>query len=78
HLHSLRHTTATDLIKRGSELSNVKFILGHSSVKVTEGYTSRSISSNTRHKANTRLIVNAVMTDSLQLFHSTILNPIFT
>ncbi len=59
HLHSLRHTTATDLIKRGSELSNVKFILGHSSVKVTEGYTSRSISSNTRHKANTRLI-NAV------------------
>lgn len=39
HFHSLRHSTATDLLKRGAAISNVQFILGHSSVKVTEGYT---------------------------------------
>lgn len=37
--HSLRHTAATDLLKRGSAISNIQFILGHSSVKVTESYT---------------------------------------
>jgi len=38
HFHSLRHTAATNLLKRGAQLSQVQLILGHSSTKVTEGY----------------------------------------
>lgn len=36
--HSLRHTTATNLIRAGVHASAVQKILGHSSLKVTEGY----------------------------------------
>jgi len=38
-LHSLRHTTTTTLIRNNSSMANTKEIMGHSSVKVTEGYT---------------------------------------
>ena len=38
-LHSLRHTTTTTLIRNNTSLPATKEILGHSSIKVTEGYT---------------------------------------
>ncbi len=37
--HSLRHTFATNLIRAGVSLYEVQKLLGHSSVKVTEGYS---------------------------------------
>lgn len=37
--HSLRHTTATNLLRTGESIHIVQRILGHSSVKVTEGYS---------------------------------------
>jgi len=37
--HSLRHTTATNLLRAGESIHIVQRILGHSSVKVTEGYS---------------------------------------
>lgn len=39
HLHCLRHTAATDLVRRRIALTQIKDFLGHSSVKVTEIYT---------------------------------------
>lgn len=38
HLHSIRHTAATDLVRRRVPLTQIKEFLGHSSVKVTEIY----------------------------------------
>ncbi len=37
--HSLRHTMATNLLRAGESIHVVQRILGHSSVKVTEGYS---------------------------------------
>jgi len=39
HLHCLRHTAATDLLRQRVPLIQIKEFLGHSSVKVTEIYT---------------------------------------
>ncbi|MBU0518092.1 site-specific integrase [bacterium] len=39
HLHCLRHTAATDLVRQRIPLTQIKDFLGHSSVKVTEIYT---------------------------------------
>lgn len=39
HLHCLRHTAATDLVRQGVHLTKIQKFLGHSSVKVTEIYT---------------------------------------
>jgi integrase len=36
--HQLRHHRATELMDRGANIMNIKNYLGHSSVKVTEGY----------------------------------------
>lgn len=38
HLHCLRHTAATDLVRLGVPLNQIKDFLGHSSVKITEIY----------------------------------------
>lgn len=39
HTHSLRHTYATVLLRRGLRKEDVQVILGHSSIKTTEVYT---------------------------------------
>ncbi|MCX6640291.1 MAG: tyrosine-type recombinase/integrase [bacterium] len=39
HLHCLRHTAASDLVRQGVHLTKISKFLGHSSVKVTEIYT---------------------------------------
>ena len=39
HLHCLRHTAASDLVRKGVHLTKIQKFLGHSSVKVTELYT---------------------------------------
>ncbi|TKJ41162.1 hypothetical protein CEE37_05710 [candidate division LCP-89 bacterium B3_LCP] len=39
HLHNLRHTAASDLVRNGVHLTKIQKFLGHSSVKVTEIYT---------------------------------------
>ncbi|MBU0518803.1 tyrosine-type recombinase/integrase [bacterium] len=39
HLHNLRHTAASDLVRQGVHLTKIQKFLGHSSVKVTEIYT---------------------------------------
>jgi len=39
HLHCLRHTAATDLVRAGIHLEKIKEFLGHSNVKMTEVYT---------------------------------------
>jgi integrase/recombinase XerD len=39
HLHCLRHTAASDLVRKGVHLTKIQKFLGHSSVKVTEIYT---------------------------------------
>ncbi|RJP80240.1 MAG: site-specific integrase [Candidatus Zixiibacteriota bacterium] len=39
HLHCLRHTAASDLVRAGVHLTKIQKFLGHSSVKVTEIYT---------------------------------------
>jgi integrase len=39
HLHCLRHTAATDLVRAGIHPNKIKEFLGHSSLKVTEIYT---------------------------------------
>ncbi|TKJ41185.1 hypothetical protein CEE37_05840 [candidate division LCP-89 bacterium B3_LCP] len=39
HLHCLRHTTCSDLVRAGIHLSKVAKLLGHSSTKTTEVYT---------------------------------------
>ena len=37
-LHTLRHSIATHLLKRGMSLEKIKDFLGHSSIDVTQGY----------------------------------------
>lgn len=39
HLHCLRHTAASDMVRAGIHLTKIQKFLGHSSVKVTEIYT---------------------------------------
>lgn len=41
-MYCLRHTYGTDLIKAGVDIYDVKILMGHSSVTVTEGYTHKS------------------------------------
>ena len=36
--HSIRDTYATTLIRRGANIHDVKALLGHSSIKITEKY----------------------------------------
>ena len=36
--HSMRDTYATTLIRRGASIHDVKSLLGHSSIKITEKY----------------------------------------
>jgi len=38
HLHCLRHTAASDLVRQGVHLSKVQKLLGHTSVQITERY----------------------------------------
>lgn len=38
HLHCLRHTAASDLVRQGVHLSKIQKLLGHSSASVTERY----------------------------------------
>ena len=39
HLHCLRHTAASDLVRQGVHLRKIQKFLGHSSLKMTEIYT---------------------------------------
>lgn len=39
HLHCLRHTVATDLVRKGVPMKKISELLGHSSIKTTEVYT---------------------------------------
>lgn len=45
HFHSLRHSFASNLVKRGVPLYHIKELLGHSSVAVTEIYSHLNIES---------------------------------
>ncbi|MCX6639698.1 MAG: site-specific integrase [bacterium] len=44
HLHCLRHTAASDLVRQGIHLSKVAKLLGHTSTKTTEIYTHVTVS----------------------------------
>lgn len=45
HLHSLRHSFASSLVKEGVDIYKVKTLLGHSSIQTTERYTHLRIDS---------------------------------
>ena len=58
HFHTLRHSTASNLVQRGVSIYFVKELLGHSTVTTTEIYSHLNIESKKRE-------MNKLLTDKL-------------